>query len=325
MSSSTAAGSGAGRLASGVPPGGDPLWRQLYTFPFFHPETEALLLERSSDERRMRLALPPDCPFSDAEVQASLDRRVPCFIGGRTCHGMFRPEVAFSRFSEADVMAAQKPGMRYAIAGLAAVASRAAPVVVIHTWAPNLESSASPDYTTMVDGNGRLKLAEYRKRVLDMVHCIFRAGAAYAPPSGGALPLYMPLVGQGYYVSTLSQWEQAQCRQALVGSVNEVAPLYPGVKAELVGIHDWPRDDFPPDPVVRYRKQDMFSLPDEGLYAVVNAWDSHSYIGNGGSRDASVDGWLVSGCGPNKALRNTSYLHNPCMSPELLRPENWLR
>eukprot|EP00951_Prasinocladus_malaysianus_P050416 scaffold680265_cov62-Prasinocladus_malaysianus.AAC.1 len=61
------------------------------------------------------------------------------------------------------------------------------------------------------------------------------------------------------------------------------------------------------------------------MFAVVNAWDSHSLIGNGGSQDASVDGWLVSGCGANKAFRNTSYLHNTAYNPELLDPQNWIR
>lgn len=302
-----------------------PLWQLLYTFRFFHPETEALLLAHMTDARRMRVALPPGCPFSDAEVRASLERRVPCFIGGRICWDMFHPEIALSSFSESDVMEAQKMGMRYAIAGLAAVAGRAAPIVVIHTWAPNLESGSAPDYHHLVDAKGHLKLAAYRSQILDMAHCIFRAAADYAPPDGSALPLYIPLVGQGFYVAMLSEWEQTKCRQALVAAINEVAPQYPAVRAELVGVRDWPRDDYPPDAIVQYRKQDMFRLPDDGIYAVVNAWDSHSFIGNGGSQDASVDGWLVSGCGPNETLRNTSYLHNPCMSPELLQTENWLR
>ena len=42
----------------------------------------------------------------------------------------------------------------------------------------------------------------------------------------------------------------------------------------------------------------------------VNAWDSHSFIGNGGSQDASIDGWFVSGLGQNNKIENASYLHN---------------
>jgi len=47
------------------------------------------------------------------------------------------------------------------------------------------------------------------------------------------------------------------------------------------------------------------------LILLVNAWDSNSFIGNGGSKDGSIDGWFVSGCGPGQNTSNTSFLMNP--------------
>ena len=60
------------------------------------------------------------------------------------------------------------------------------------------------------------------------------------------------------------------------------------------------------------------------LLVLLNAWDSVSYVGNGGSRDATVDGFLVAGFGPNVALRNSSYLHNPIFNPGLGDSATWV-
>ena len=42
----------------------------------------------------------------------------------------------------------------------------------------------------------------------------------------------------------------------------------------------------------------------------VNAWDSHSFIGNGGNLDNSIDGWFVGGTNINTEIENGSFLHN---------------
>ena len=47
-----------------------------------------------------------------------------------------------------------------------------------------------------------------------------------------------------------------------------------------------------------------------GKFGLVNAWDSNSYIGNGLTKDNTIDGYYVAGYGPNKELVNSSYLHN---------------
>ena len=46
-------------------------------------------------------------------------------------------------------------------------------------------------------------------------------------------------------------------------------------------------------------------------FALVNAWDSNSFIGNGGSRDNTIDGFTTAGIGPGLKLANNSFLHNP--------------
>lgn len=56
---------------------------------------------------------------------------------------------------------------------------------------------------------------------------------------------------------------------------------------------------------------------------LVNAWDDVSFVGNGGARDPTIDGFLVAGGGPGAALVNCSYLHNAFFVPELLNPSRW--
>jgi len=60
------------------------------------------------------------------------------------------------------------------------------------------------------------------------------------------------------------------------------------------------------------------------LLVLVNAWDSSSFIGNGGSRDPTVDGFFVSGK-RNTDFKNASFLQNPWLSRQLLNPRHWKR
>lgn len=61
------------------------------------------------------------------------------------------------------------------------------------------------------------------------------------------------------------------------------------------------------------------------LQCLVNAWNSRSWIGNGGTKDNTLDGKLVSGAGDGSKLPNTSYLHNCFITPTILYPSYWTR
>ena len=48
----------------------------------------------------------------------------------------------------------------------------------------------------------------------------------------------------------------------------------------------------------------------------------HSFIGNGGSEDKTIDGWMVTGiCNGTSTGNNTTFLHNVFFMPELMAPE----
>jgi hypothetical protein len=57
---------------------------------------------------------------------------------------------------------------------------------------------------------------------------------------------------------------------------------------------------------------------------IVNAWDPKSFIGNGLMYDNTIDGYSVAGFGPGNKLMNSSYFHNPFLSPLLLNSTKWI-
>lgn len=64
---------------------------------------------------------------------------------------------------------------------------------------------------------------------------------------------------------------------------------------------------------------------DGKVLMLLNAWDSVSFIGNGGMEDRTIDGFMVAGYGPNKgSLRNASYLHNAFFNNNMTDRENWV-
>jgi hypothetical protein len=53
-------------------------------------------------------------------------------------------------------------------------------------------------------------------------------------------------------------------------------------------------------------------------YLLVNAWDNMSFIGNGGSKDGSLDGWIAGGYSYQPRFASTVWLSNLHMIPSLI-------
>lgn len=82
-------------------------------------------------------------------------------------------------------------------------------------------------------------------------------------------------------------------------------------------------------------------LPEDSVLVIQNAWDDRSFIGNGGSDDNSLDGWITANSENFKksdffeedeltkiklgaVMPNTAYLHNAFFIPTLFEEENWV-
>ena len=86
-----------------------------------------------------------------------------------------------------------------------------------------------------------------------------------------------------------------------------------------------------------FKGKQAFPLAKKVL-VIVNAWDNGSWIGNGGSRDDTMDGWTVAGGSrsfrpctaitPNRPLgfqvKTPCYLHNVVFQPGLLDTRGWI-
>jgi len=69
---------------------------------------------------------------------------------------------------------------------------------------------------------------------------------------------------------------------------------------------------------------DTSKINKEHILMLVNEWNSKSFIGNGLKHDDSINGFSVAGHGIGEELINSSYFHNPFLSPSLLDSNNWI-
>jgi len=232
----------------------------------------------------------------------------------------------------------------YAIMGPAFTSAKEIPKFwVLHTWGVNLENSSTFDAQRFVK-NGILNRPAYHEAVYDMLKLIF-TGAMHIE---GPVVIKLPLIGLGAFINAcpprdkefaiqiffegvvdiltmlrsdqivvelmvfeesycdyqvFKKWHLSPYTQALIK--NHSLIIRTGPKwGNLFRTHKWPSTDF--------------------NVILVNAWDSRSFIGNGGSKDKTIDGAMVSSTGPGKELPNSSFFHNPFFSTKLLNPHNWL-
>jgi hypothetical protein len=207
---------------------------------------------------------------------------------------------------------------------------------VAHTWGVNLETRDTYDYRTYVDDDGKLRAAQYARTLLQTFESIIH-GCMESHTRTRTL-IRMPKLGLGCYIQTLEESDRQHAHRmfmdclhqahANVGNSNvtiEVAAyggMSPGcdikdIDSDFVKVFcSGPKDDL-------FCKDASIWQQADTMVCLVNAWDSKSFIGNGGSRDPTIDGFMVAGIGAGKALVNTSYLHNPFLSKHVLDSKNW--
>jgi len=89
-------------------------------------------------------------------------------------------------------------------------------------------------------------------------------------------------------------------------------------RAQLGGI----LGDMSPNSPRSFVREALFTYQDPAAggsdyYLLVNAWDNMSFIGNGGSRDESLDGWIAGGYTYGR-FASTVWLSNLHMIPSLV-------
>ena len=272
---------------------------------------------------------------------------------------------------------------RYAVAGPMRVMAHGAgddhvpewDAHAVHIWAPNLESTQTADYDSIINMNTKpnpkddiewvrddplwaiagnehvydLKAINnaYYDRFYEMWELIFHSSTD-GLATGQTAWVQSALLGAGCFLKGCPE----VLRNELLNT--QYQAVHDALQAQLANperkIHlkmcIYTPQDFPDEVVQLYSDLatscDHFSvgvgraegnvlanLPrgDDSIRAVVvNAGDPLSFIGNGQSKDFTVEGFLVANAGGfNPQLRNTSFLHNTRFNPHLLVSENWVR
>ena len=294
----------------------------IYTYPFVGSITAELIAKHEFSPRDVKLIVPEGTSFDDDEIIRSMVQRIPVFMGHPIYDAFHESEMPCS---VEECFASQKPGMVYAISGIAY--TEKTPIHVVHTYAPNmaesnLKTESNHDKSTVAFNDymvykGAVRVLRYKKHMSDMFDCIFKAAIKHCPHG----TVYIPLIGQGSFAKPLTSYQRHRTLRLLFLSCRDVLTKFSELRVCVVGLLDIPVEVS----LGLYTKTNMFDLCLSKDDTIVNAWDDYSYIGNGGSRDRSIDGWLVSGTGRNVNMKNTSYLHNVFFNPELLNPKNWIR
>lgn len=267
----------------------------MYKYPFFTDDTVKNFISSVQHKpRNMVVTCPNTLNFSYQDLYNSIHNRVPIYYGG-PCENWYNyPSVKYE----------QPFGIRYAICGISYTLDSKS-FIAIHTWGINLESPNTIDYRNIVDEN-KIDEIKYRYETTKIIECIEKAKIYYNLDM-----IYMPLLGQGQYLSYIPKSERTKAITIFFEEINktDIIVVIPSKKTLNKEIYE------------KYENNieigNIFT-PRNGNYGLVNAWDSNSFIGNGGSRDPSIDGYFVAGYGENKELINSSILHNSLFNPDLL-------
>ncbi len=224
-------------------------------------------------------------------------------------------------------------------------------VWVLHAWGVNLESKDSTD-AQYVFGTGRFSVVRYMSILRKLFDIMEIACQHVHDTTKREVVLRVTKLGFGawltmmpirYHVSMREKYDHMLLNMAQRHEWLQIRhPLYP--THECFGCGDgnskyWEVYEQNHDPFGKPRNvtdSEYVPLPKNAELVIVNAWDDRSFIGNGGSIDNSLDGWIVAGGSPGfpvsefgapmgSNMINASYLHNVFFCPELLNEDRWVR
>lgn len=285
----------------------------IYTYDFLSPETLAWVTTCSQDAAMSEdiednAWIAPVGRHDAAVLQASIDKRCPVYFG--------RPETDL--FDEQRLEAVFGYGLRdlpevpVKFALIAPNYAQAGRFYSVHAMGVNLESVDTVDYAEFVRSDGTLRLREYQAEVTAMVDAIKKCVDRFA--RHGSAVLRLPAIGCGAYLNAY-RGSHDECKDALVKALVSVSLSRPAWTIDLcvTDLAGWPTSSGS----VVITVGDLFDVAVSDDLFLVNAWDTVSFIGNGGTADPTIDGMTVAGIGSGAQLINCSYLHNPFFRSKL--------
>lgn len=257
--------------------------------------------------------------FNDEDVQEHLSNRIPAYYG-KTMKQFYREE-RFMELLDGDtdkrlVKLDSRESPIYTVCGPMMTPGIKNDFCAVHSWGLNFESKETLDYRTYIsDCGSKLKNKDIlRQRMEEMLKCIFKASDYFH--KGKYHELRIPYIGLGCYLSGINSNEiRDELKKLFFTLLKDITNKYTNMSVVICN-----PDQSYNNEILKiensYENNNYFNFQ-TNLFELspvrttwVNAWDTHSFIGNGGSFDNSIDGWFVSGTNINTKYNNASYLHN---------------
>jgi hypothetical protein len=304
--------------------------------------------------RQTKLILPDqdlidvlDIPQKKYNLQNTLEHlkyRHPIHITGPRYENINQPRMAqvlhYTRQDCDAVDAWTDSSMRYGILGWTPVQSNSHSVAkeayVLHLWGVNMERKGTTDYNYVFGKTGKFDVGRYLELLAIMMGLVRQSAFRVIQETRKPLVIRITNIGLGVWSSEVPEASKPAIKQAYARHLIELTGSFPPV----VVYHA----DFSESATYKYsggkkkssynlseheanRMADPFGPPDSvgsnKTLLVINAWDDRSFIGNGGSFDNSLDGWITAqplnntkfslnyaGMPLGSNFINASYLHN---------------
>jgi hypothetical protein len=320
----------------------------IYTYPFLHSNAlllcqrvaaDADLWQRVASSFRVITASPP------AEIIDRLMFRHAISIEGvgSDGHGYTGKNPWVKRVEagrvmgyapkEADVVRARNPATeyrrRFAIVAWSPVNGNKQwkDAYFIHTWGVNMEHRDTIDAHHVFNNHGEFIPTRYLE-ILDIImNNISMACSSVHSSRRTPIVLRITALGFGAWATEIPLKHR---KHLMTGYLNRLADIQVAFSSWL----DVRYVAYPTKQTLKYNdRQENWSICAENsdnpwvtidpkqllipyqsgaTLVFCNSWDELSYIGNGGSKDHSLDGWTVAGgTGISKHFTNASFLHNP--------------
>ena len=324
---------------------------KIYTYPFLSKKTKSVITKVLTKpkllqkvQQSMRLVSYGDY-YNTKGIIESLWIRTPVYFGRpmtdsynyAVMNRLFRYYVGLTTIKYIDTR------LRYAVCGLAYTEDMDT-IGVVHVGGVNFESTTTYDYKQFVDKKGNLIADKYSAMIERLVHCIYQSALALKTKEYRRVEVRLPMVGLGVFSINLTPADKLIAMGIFMRHVFRASAEYANDNLRVLLLaydstlyrsaafraaqKEFGSSDNGKRHVVAVKTGkvagDIFNVnvTPGTLTVLVNAADQNSYIGNGGLRDNTIDGYLVAGHGPGAKLPNSSYLHNVFFMNHLLTPDS---
>lgn len=304
----------------------------VYTNTYFlSPDSEAMCRKALDKGLHNDVFLVP-ANGSNKEILSSLRYRYPNYMG-KPLEGLYHEEKLkeIHGYTTKDVTDRMDNGYngRFAICGPVLIKWSGILCYVAHVWGVNFESDRTEDFKSFDSKEKDEAVQMYKQRCDEMyksiLTCAKHVGESFTTN------IHMPCIGQGAFLSSIEKLGKFTKKDCIDWHSESLSRTFADATKDDINVilYDFV-GNFPETEGITVKRggnlfEPVISPFSTSVELMVNAWDNKSFIGNGGSDDETIDGWMISGEGPGESFINSSYTHNPFFATQLYDPKTWHR